>query len=207
MLPDYDPATFEHFKFPPFAEVRQDQLNVIFAGRVERDKGVFDILTMAEDLAQREGPRVQFHIHGEGGALAPLKDAVARSAYGDRVTIHGFTSGTEMARHYMDSDIIIVPTRSTFEEGVAKSVVEGVLSLRPVVTSIACPSIGMLADACVEAQVNNPASYADAIWRLANDPALVRKKVEAATRLRTMFFDPPERYDRQLRNALAAAEA
>jgi len=153
-------------------------------------------------LARRTGPVIEFHLHGEGDALEELRRVVATSSVGSLVTVHGFTPGSKLAAHYAQSDIVIVPTRSDFDEGVAKSVVEGVLALRPVVTSQACPSIKLLADACVEAEVDNPASYADAIWSLATDPDLVATKCDAALRLREMFFDPPERYDRRLRQAL-----
>ena len=207
LRPDYPPARFEASKPPPIAYEKQDTVRVMYAGRVERNKGVFDLLTMAELLAERGGPRISFDIHGVGEASRELADAVARSRHGALITLHGFTPGETLGAHYDKSDIVIVPTRSDFEEGFAKSVVEGLLALRPTVTSRACPSIHTVGDACVEAEVDNPASYADAIWQLACDPALAMEKVKAARQLRQMFFDPPERYDRQLREALAIAEA
>ena len=206
LKPDYRRDLFEPFKPPRIVSIDVDEVAVIFAGRVTENKGVFDIVEMAEILRQRSGPKITFHIHGEGPASNLLAQRVATSPAAENVVLHGFTRGRELLKHYASSDIALVPTRSTFEEGVAKSVVEGVLTLRPVVTSKACPSIRMLADACEEAKVDNPQSYADAIWRLANDSKLVRQKVEAARQLREQFFDPPERYDRQLRKALAIAE-
>lgn len=206
LLPDYNREVFANFTPPPLATEPQSKVNVIFAGRVTRNKGVFDILAVAEELAQREGPEVHFHIHGEGDALGALTAAVAASPARHLVQVYGFTAGLQLTDHYGRADIVIVPTRSDFDEGVAKSVVEGVLTLRPVVTSIACPSIHMLADACVEAQVDSPSSYADAVWKLANNPDLVRAKSRSGATLRDMFFDPPERYDRRLREALTIVE-
>ena len=203
ILPDYPPDRFAPFEAPAIADGKRDVVRVMFAGRVTRNKGVFDIISMAQMLAARPGPRIEFHLHGEGDALAAVRAAITAASLDGLVVAHGFTPGAELADHYMAADIVIAPTRSDFDEGVAKAVVEGVLALRPVVTSRACPSIGMLAAACVEAQVDNPASYAEAIWRLANEPQLVAEKVAAARQLRTMFFDPPERYDRRLREALA----
>lgn len=206
LLPDYPREQFASFAPPPIASARQDRVRVLFAGRVTRNKGVFDIVEMAERLARRDGPAIEFHLHGEGDALEDLRRAAAASPAGSLITIHGFTPGSQLATHYAQSDIVIVPTRSDFDEGVAKSVVEGVLALRPVVTSQACPSIKLLADACVEAKVDDPASYADAIWSLATDPQLVAEKCAAAIRLRELFFDPPERYDRRLKQALALVD-
>ena len=202
VLPDYRAELFEHFQEPAIARGKQDVVRVMFAGRMTRNKGVYDIVEMARMLAAKASPRIEFHLHGEGDALANVRAAVAAASLEDLVIVHGFTPGAELSRHYMAADIVIAPTRSDFEEGVAKAVVEGVLTLRPVVTSRACPSIGILGDACLEAKVNDPASYADAIWHLANEPTLVAEKVAAARRLRPMFFDPPERYDRRLKEAL-----
>ena len=206
LRPDYNEGLFADFAPPKIAEGSQDVVRVMFAGRITRNKGVFDILDMAENLAARDGMSVLFDVHGTGSHLDELRLEIARRDLADLVTVHGFTAGVELLDHYRRADIVIVPTRSDFEEGVAKSVIEGVLTLRPVVTSQACPSIRVVGEACVEAEVDNPSSYADAIWQLANDPELVREKVEAAQRLRRLFFDPPERYDRQLRKALAVAE-
>nr|WP_282098486.1 glycosyltransferase [Qipengyuania vesicularis] len=198
---------FADFGPPSIAEGGREEVRVIFAGRVTRNKGVFDLLEMAERLSLREGPRVHFDIHGTGSDLDELRAEIARRNLEALVTVHGFTAGAQLLDHYRDADIVIVPTRSDFEEGVAKSVIEGVLTLRPVVTSQACPSIRVVGDACFEAEVDNPSSYAEAIWKLANNPELVREKVDAARGLRKLFFDPPERYDRQLRKALAVAES
>lgn len=206
LRPDYHQEQFSGFEPPAIAQGLQDEVRVIFAGRVTRNKGVFDLIEMAELLGARNGPRVHFDVHGTGSHLDELKAEVVRRGLEDRVTVHGFTAGAQLLDHYRRADVVIVPTRSDFEEGVAKSVIEGVLTLRPVVTSQACPSIRVVGGACIEAEVDNPASYADAIWQLANDPEIVREKVDAARGLRGMFFDPPERYDRQLRKALAVAE-
>lgn len=207
LVPDYDREIFADFEPPAIAKEQQETVNVIFAGRTTENKGVFDLLIVAEELAKREGPVIHFHIHGEGEALDQLRNAAATSPARDVVHIYGFTGGAELKKHYTDADIVVVPTRSDLEEGLAKSVVEGVLTLRPTVTSRACPSIYILSDACVEAEVDQPLSYADAIWRLATDPKLAAEKTQAALQLREMFFDPPERYDRQLKQALALVSA
>ncbi len=206
LKPDYRRELFQDFALPPIASGNVNTVSVMFAGRVTKNKGVFDIVEMAELLQKRSGPKVVFHIHGKGPALDELVRRAGGSPAAANIEVHGFAEGRKLLDHYATSDIVVVPTRSSFEEGVAKSVVEGVLALRPVVTSRACPSIRMLSKACIEAEVDNPASYAEAIWRLATDPDLAREKVEAANRLREQFFDPPERYDRQLRKALALAE-
>ena len=205
IIPDYSEELFEPAMLVEQVG-RRDHFVVLFAGRIEANKGVFDLLEVAERLRMRGGRKFRFDICGVGAAMPDLERAVAASSVSDSFVLHGFVAGADLAEKYAECDLAIVPTRSDFNEGFAKSVIEGVLAGRPVVTNLACPAIDVVGGACVEAEVDNPASYADAIWQLANDPELLREKVDAARGLRGMFFDPPERYDRQLRKALAVAE-
>lgn len=204
IVPDYDRAIFARFE-PNLIE--GDAVEILFAGRVETNKGVFDLLTACERLNAAGARQFRFHIHGEGGALEDLRQRAESSSVADRFIIHGFTAGATLADHYAASHIVVVPTRSDFEEGLAKSVIEGVLTLRPVVTSQVCPAIEVVGDACLEARVDDAGSYADAILRLAEDPGLLAEKVQAARRLREDFFDPPNSYAANLREALKVAEA
>lgn len=199
--PHYDRETFAACSPEPMAK-GDGAKDVLFAGRVEVNKGVFDMVEACRILAGRDGPMVRFHIHGEGSALEALKAAANDAGIADRFFVYGFTSGTDLAAHYAAADIVVVPTRSDFEEGLAKSVLEGVLAYRPVVTSKACPALEVVGEACVEAKLDDASDYAQCIWRLATDPALMQDKIKAATRLREAFFNPTDSYGQRLEQAL-----
>jgi glycogen synthase len=203
-VPDYDRALFDDFEANPIGE---GTVEILFAGRVEENKGVFDLLRACEMLNSAGERPYRFHIHGEGDALEALGKAAAVSPCKELFVIHGFTPGERLKEHYRDCHIVTVPTRSDLEEGLAKSVIEGVLALRPVVTSQACPAIRQVGPACLEAQVDNAESYASAFRRLAEERDLLSAKIEAARELRELFFDPPNHYGRAIRAAIAAAEA
>lgn len=188
------------------AEDAERPARVIFAGRCEVNKGVMDLLEACRLLQARAGRPVSFDVCGGGGALEPLRAEVARLGLEPVFTVHGLVSREEMAALYGQSDIVVVPTRSTFEEGEPRALIEGVLVRRPVVSSRVCPILEVVADACVEVEADNPAAYADAIWRLANDPALAADKRAAAVRLREIFFDPPDSYANALTAAVLQAE-
>lgn len=203
-IPDYDRRLFDDFQPNP---VGDGPVEIIFAGRVEANKGVFDMLSACETLNAAGSRIYNFHIHGEGDALESLRAAAAASPHGDHFHVHGFTAGSALAGHYAASHIVVVPTRSDFDEGLAKSVIEGVLALRPVVTSRVCPALDVVRDACVEARMDDAGSYVAAFARLAGDPALLDAKVSHARRLREDFFDPDQSYAQTLREALQRAEA
>ncbi len=201
--PDYDRKIFADFK--PH-RIGEGPVEIIFAGRIEANKGVFDMVTACEALNRGTGRKYRFHFHGEGEALLQLRARVAASPCRDFLIVHGFTAGDALAAHYAASHIVVVPTRSDFDEGLAKSVIEGVLALRPVVTSRVCPAIEVVGEACVEARVDDPASYVAAFRQLAESPALMTAKAIAALGLRENFFAPEANYAHTLREALKVAE-
>lgn len=202
---DYPRAFIDRIA-PPAEDAGDRPARVLFAGRAEVNKGVMDLLEICRMLQAREGRAVVFDICGDGTALPTLRDEVSRLGLADVFRVHGLVERDAMARLYGESDIVVVPTRTDFEEGEPRALIEGVLVRRPCVSSRVCPIIEVVADACVEVEPDNPAAYAEAIWQLANDPALAAAKRAAAERLRETFFDPPHSYARSIKAAIARAE-
>ena len=152
---------------------------VMFAGRIEENKGVFDILSMAEEL-----PDIEFTLCGDGYAL----DEVRRQA-GSNVTIAGRLNRAELVARYLETHIVIVPTRSTVSEGFAMVVAEAILMLRPVVTSPVVPASEVLAGALMLARTDDARSYAEAIREIQMDEQLYLHLVANARLLRPSILD------------------
>ena len=57
---------------------------MLFVGRVEHDKGVFDLVEIAKELARKGLNDIGFDVCGVGGALDELKRSVAASGLSDR---------------------------------------------------------------------------------------------------------------------------
>lgn len=176
---------------------------VLSAGRVEENKGVFDLLAACQRLIAQGGPRVVFDICGEGTASAALAAAVERAGLTDVFVLHGFCDRDALVARLSACDAVVVPTRSDFEEGFAMIVAEGVIAGRPVVTSRVCPALDVVRAAAIEVQPDDVAGYADAIRALATDPVLYAAKVRAAAELRDAFFDEDWSYGAKLRAVLA----
>ena len=174
-----DPPTFKR----PF--------NVLFVGRVEEDKGVFDIV----EAAKRCGPEVSWTICGDGSCLSDLRDA-ARDL---PIDVRGFAGAAEQIDLRGRCQAVVVPTRSTFTEGLAMSAVEAILSHRPLITNPAVPALELLRPACLEHEPDDPASIADAALLLARDEAAWSSRVDACAALQEPFYDR--------RNGLTAALA
>lgn len=132
---------------PPAA--KSSPRRILFVGRVEASKGVFDLLKACERLADRS--TVDFHLDvcGDGGALQELSRRTKESRISSRVTLHGRLGRTELLKVYGSSYFVVVPTRAEFAEGFAMVCAESVACGRPVVLSDVVPAQELLAEACI----------------------------------------------------------
>lgn len=182
----YREADFAGVPPPPRS---RSPFRVLFAGRVEENKGVLDLVEMARLLeAQRPG-EVRFEVAGGGSAMERLKSEVARHGLGEPLQVLGRLDRPELVRAYGRCHAVIVPTRSDFAEGFAMVCAEAVLSGRPVITSPVVPAAEVLAGAVVLARTDHPASYANAIARLQDDLAAYTQLRRGCVAFRKVFFD------------------
>lgn len=191
--PTYDPKQFDGIRAPDFAS--RDPYRILFVGRIEANKGPFDLLAVAAKLhADTRMPAFRIDFCGGGGDLALLRTRVEQHGLAGLCFVQGVCDADRVRTFYGDSHIVVVPTRSDFEEGYNKVCAEAVLAGRPVVTSAACPALADIRDAAVEALVDDIDSYVDAILRLATDPALYAEKCNGAASVREQYFDPGASY-------------
>lgn len=192
-VPTYDANDFdaaEAATFPNPGSV----FRCLYVGRIEENKGVFDLVSMMRSLHQAEPGRYHLTMCGTGSANRELDDAVKVSQLEQVITVSGQCGAERLAAHYAACHVVLVPTRSTFEEGYAKVVAEAILNLRPVITSEACPALNDVAKAAIEAKVDAPETYVDAVRKLANNPVLYGEKVIAAAHIRSFYFDKNHSY-------------
>jgi glycosyltransferase involved in cell wall biosynthesis len=186
-LPTYRPDQFAGVTDPPPSRT---PFKVLFAGRIERNKGVFDLLEIAKRFDRDNHHHIEFDLCGTGAALADLRGAVEHSNLATRFRLHGHCDKPTMRRMFSDSHVVIVPTTTGFLEGFNQVVAEGVLSGRPVITSSVCPALDYVKGAVVEVPPDNVEAYANAILKLRDNPALYEQKVAACKAAQPQFYDP-----------------
>jgi glycogen synthase len=140
---------------------------------------------------------------GEGSDLESLRMAVSDRHLDDRCFVHGVCNADRVRTFYGDSHIVVVPTRSDFEEGYNKVCAEAVMAGRPVVTSAACPALDDVRQAALEVRVDDIASYVDAIVQLATDELLYRAKAAATRAVSELYFDSQSSYAVRLKTTLS----
>jgi hypothetical protein len=183
--PIYRRGSFDRISPPPAAK----PFRVLYIGRIERNKGVFDLSRVALRLAHEGQTDIEFDLCGSGSAMPELRRCVEATGIGSHFRLHGHCNQKQLADFLSQCHVVIAPTQCDFLEGFNKVVVEGVLSHRPVITSSICPSLSLVRDAALEVRPNDAQGYGDAILRLRDDPALYQRLVSSAAALSPQFFD------------------
>jgi glycogen(starch) synthase len=201
-LPTYRP---EQFKEIGEASKVRAPFRVFFAGRVERNKGVFDLLEIARRFTAAGRTDIEFDLCGAGGALPELKASAEAADLAERFRCHGHCNKPTMREMFARCHVVIVPTTSEFIEGFNQVVAEGVLSGRPVITSSVCPALDYVRDAVVEVPPDDVKGYGDAILKLCDDQAFYEQKTAACYAAQGQFYDPEKSWRQTLRNVLRSA--
>ncbi len=168
---------------------------VIAAGRLEANKGFLDLVPMA--LALRNSCPTSFVIDvcGDGPVLDELRAQAASHQLEDCLVIHGHMSREALLAVYARAHAVIVPTRSTFAEGMPHVCAEGVLSGLPVIASDVSNAFDVMGAAMLRAQTDDPKSFAEAVVRLVRDPRLYAQLRAQCPMAARQFVDRNNGYD------------
>jgi glycosyltransferase involved in cell wall biosynthesis len=152
-------------------DLPQDKVVVLFVGRMHAQMGLDTWLKAIELLAADE--RFHFVIGGAKNHLTPDAEAVAQRWPG-RVTVRVNLPFESLPRLYTAADIVVTPS-SDEQACMGVTIKEGMASARAVVGS----DLGGIREAVVTGvtgelvKAGDPSAFADAIRRLASDPALL----------------------------------
>jgi glycogen synthase len=201
-LPTYRRETFLPASPPPASN---RPFRVLFVGRIEVNKGVFDLLEIATRYKAAGLSDIEFDLCGTGSALEALRRWVEDTGLKDHFRLHGHCVRTKMREMFQSCHVVIVPTTSDFVEGFNQVVVEGILAGRPVITSAVCPAIEYVREAVVEVPPDDVSAYQGAILTLMRDKDLYEAKRRAGARLQEQFYDESRGWAAALRRALIYA--
>lgn len=196
-LPTYSPHQFSQIKEP----VRSRPFRVFFAGRIERNKGIYDLIDIARRFCTEMPGEFQFDVCGEGSESSIVRNLPLPN----NLTLHGKCAPSKLLSILGQSHVVVVPTRTTFEEGFNKVCAEAILAGRPVVTSDVCPALAAVREAAVEVTPDATEEYYDAILRLSNDNKFYEAKRSACSALESKFYDPKNSWSAHLKIILKHA--
>ncbi|MEA5595382.1 glycosyltransferase family 4 protein [Rivularia sp. UHCC 0363] len=194
-----------------FADINESHpehspFQILFAGRVEQNKGVFDLLEIAKRFAV-DRLDIIFNICGEGSALESLRRQTIQAGINKSFIFHGYCSKSQMREMYRHSHVVIVPTRTNFSEGFNRVVCESILSGRPVVTSAVCPALSYVREAVMEVPPNDIRAYGDALLSLYGDRQLYEQKKQRCLILQEKFYDTTKSWGTALKSILLSIKS
>jgi glycosyltransferase involved in cell wall biosynthesis len=185
------------------AAVHAKPLRVLYAGRIERNKGVFDLLDVIERLERARPGAFTIEFCGSGGAEAELRREIDRRGLADVVRATGRLESPEMREAFARAHVVVVPTTCQFAEGLNKVAVEAVLAGRPVITSRLANVSDVLGAAVIEVPPGDLNAYQAALERLADDPAAYAAAQAACAQSQPMFYDRSLGWETAVRRILA----
>jgi glycosyltransferase involved in cell wall biosynthesis len=189
-----------------------------FAGALSEAKGVGDCLEAVRRLGDR-GVALRLTLAG-GGDIAAWQARAAALGVADRVRFLGLIPNPEVRAAMAAHDMVIVPSRHNYPEGLPNTIYEALAARTPLILSDHPAFAGRVRDgeACLVFRAGEPDSLADRIAALAADPALHARLSAAApaahdalyvgvewTALVSMFLaDPADRTGWVGRHSMAA---
>lgn len=185
-LPLYYP---EHYADIPPPALDPSRLDIMFIGRIEENKGVFDLVSIAHLLRARNTD-FRFQICGEGSALDRMRKKVSDQNLERYFLFHGWCDRDRLRAVMTQCQATIVPTRSDFVEGFNQVIVESVLAHRPIIASDMCPAVSYVGEAAVMVKADDIQGYADAISNLSHDMGALAGHIRACTGAGRRFLDP-----------------
>lgn len=187
--------TYRRETFANVAPVQpsSERFGLLFISRVQADKGVFDLIdavakVVADDSAA--SARLRVELCGDGPDLPAAKERIAQLNLQSVFTCHGYAQRERVIELMGRCHAVVVPTRSSFVEGFAKSVADGVLAGRPVIASSVVPAARVLGGAVEVVEPDSPQALAEAIALLMNDGEHYEQRRAACAGLADMLYDP-----------------
>ncbi len=193
-VPTYRREVFDAIQPPDHTAA---PFRVLYAGRVEPEKGIDDLVDIAARLEADAPDRFAFDVCGTGSALDR-----ARAGAPSNVAFHGHADRPTMQQMFSRSHAVIVPTRRDCPEGFNQVVVESILAGRPVITSPVCPALSLVEPAAEVVEPDNTDRYLEAIVRLADDAAHYESRRAACAQLAERFYDESAGWAAALTDAL-----
>jgi phosphatidylinositol alpha-mannosyltransferase len=116
---------------PPIRHLRDDSVNILFVGRLEKRKGLIDLLRGYEFMRARV-PKSRLIIVGEGALRSKVESYISRHRLSD-VVLAGYVPDTVLPRYYCSADIFCAPATGAESFGIV--LLEAMASGLPVVAT------------------------------------------------------------------------
>ena len=105
--------------------------NLLFLGKIDRLKGIYDLLEVLYQNKQNFSDKIELHIGG-GGEVEKLKELISKYELEDFVYYEGFVSGNKKETLLNECDAYILPS---YTEGLPVSILEAMSYGKPILST------------------------------------------------------------------------
>jgi glycosyltransferase involved in cell wall biosynthesis len=175
---------------PKLAPADPSRTRIVFVGSLHPAKGVGDVVD-AVALARERGLGVRATVVGTGDEAAFRARARERGVE-DRVEFTGRVTHDRVLALMAEGDLVVVPSRHEYPEGMPMTIFEGLASRSPVAVSDHPMFAGRIVHrrSGVVFPAANPAALLDAVLELAGDRELYERLSRDADVACASFFGP-----------------
>lgn len=141
---------------------KQDTLQILFLGRLDKDKGLFELVN-AMNILKIQNLKIHLNIVGVGEYLNELKELIKKYNLENYITYKGAVYGKELIKNeYMNANVYILPT---YHEGFPRTLYESMIYATPIITTFVggIPSLMKSHYNCLEIKSKSIDSIVEAI--------------------------------------------
>lgn len=169
-------------------EQRSKLCKLLFLGRIEKDKGIFLLLDVFEQIANQYAD-LTLTFAGSGGAEGALKKRLAQSPFSNRIAFLGRVDSEGVHTAIAASDLVVCPTMTSFNEGLAVVGFEAAAHGIPTLVSSVVPAAQLLGDSCTVYQADDAQSLRVALCSLMENELSYRDRCLATAAVRELIYD------------------
>jgi len=201
----FEKSSIDRFKnnlYLPSSEVTV----VLYIGRIQRSKGVFDLLeAMTPLLSQDQGLRLVYA--GDGIDLDQMERRIDELALGMKVQLIGRVPHHGLAQLISGSRFVVTPTQTRFPEGRCMAAMEGLIMKKPVIAPNFGPFPYLVRDGKngLLYEPDSISSLRDSIDHLLRDQALYRTVCGGAAETSEELQKPSVNFSQAMKNAFDVA--
>jgi len=172
------PETFQE----KHLNLQKRPVRLLFVGQISEAKGACDLFDAVLELNQ-SGYDISIDYFGDGEELGHLIRLNDQRGSGDRIKFHGLTPNHLVMEAMLAADLVIVPSRHEYPEGLPCVIYESFETRTPLICSDHPSFVPRLKDGigCKVFQAGNAHSLALAIKELINDPDAYAKMSKTTT--------------------------
>lgn len=178
---------------PSLGRGQNSKLNVLFVGRLEVEKGVYEVILAVKKLLsdpELKDYHLTFTLIGEGNERGRLLELEKRMRIAQKA-IHKTVSYDKMPAEYQKADIFLAPSRSTryWQEQFSMVLLEAQASGLPIVTTCSGAISENVGQAAILVPPADFYSLAEAIKKLILNPKMRVKLGRRARERAVKYFD------------------